>query len=140
MVNAQNTKISMDIAQIPDTNQVSGSNNLWSYHKMGTINGVPVRQQDKNLNIDTQKDLLNAFQLDNQIVVWTGWLSPQHPQDMKVYQNIKQLEAQNKCIILEHQLQYSNIKDAFLVLMTYANIQFKLNTRYSFYKQDLIHE
>lgn len=140
MTNAQNTKISMDIAQIPDTNQVPGSTNLWSYHKMGTINGVPVRQQDKHLNIDTQKALLDAFQLDNQIIVWSGWLSPQYPQDMKVYQDIKQLEAQNKCIILEHQLQYSSTKDAFLVLLTYTNIQFKLNNRYSFYKQDLIHE
>ena len=140
MINAENTRISLDPVQYPEDNIASGSNALWSYHKLGTINGVPVRQEDRNLNIDKQADLASAFQLSNQLIVWSGWLSPDYPQDLKTYQNIKQLEAQNKCIILQHQLQYSGSKDAYLALITYTNIQFRLNNRYSFYKQDLIHE
>lgn len=126
--------------QFPQVQQTTTNGILWSYHKQGTINGIPVREQDKDLNITTQAQLNNAFQLNQSIVVWTGWLSPQYPQDLQKYQHIKQLEADNKCIILEHQKQYSSSKNAYLVLLTYANIEFVLNDRYSFYKQDLIND
>lgn len=139
MSGADDAKIFMAVQDFPAP-PVTGSNALWCYHKKGTIGGVPVSQKDKDLNISTQKQLVDAFQLNSQINVWTGWLSPQFPQDLIKYKEIKQAEADNKCLIIEHQLQYSAAKDAYLVLVTYANLQFQLNDRYSFYKQDLIHE
>ena len=138
MTGASDTQISTIDFQTP---QASGLNhNLWSYHKNGTINGVPVNQSDKGLNITSQSQLSNAFQLAQDIQVWSGWLAPQYPQQLKQYQEIKQREAQNKCIILDQKLQFSSTKDAYLALLTYANIQFVLDNRYDFYKQDLINE
>lgn len=139
MISADNTQIFTFVNQNPQPYQ-PGSNNLWNYHKQGTINGVPVRQADKGLNIDTQKQLANAFDLNSQIQVWSGWLSPDYPQNLIKYKEIKQLEVENKCLIIDQQMQYSTAKDAYLILITYANLQFQLNDRYSFYKQDLIHE
>lgn len=138
MYSAQNTLLpDQPFAGELQQPKVNTYDNLWNYHKLGCINNIKVRQEDKYLNIDTQQQLYRAFQPKGTVVVWTGWISPDHLQDVKAYQNIKQKQANGECFIQQHQLQYCSSNNAFLAIVTYTEVQFALKDRYSFYKQDL---
>lgn len=109
---------------------------LWQYKNNNTIMGVPVIQQSRNLTFAKQQDLLQAMQPINQIQVFTGYLSPQHKQDVQQYKNIKQLVAQGAAAILSQDKQFIPDKNAFMYIVVYSKYSYKLNQRYNFYKQD----
>lgn len=137
-VSAQQAFLTTDISNQPIT--VNKDQLLWQYHSKGTIAGIKVNQKDLDLNIDRQDQLLDAFQMDQDLMVWSGWLSPQHKQHLKQYQQIKRKQLAGQYQILDQNKQYSMNKDAYLAVIVYAKVEFKLNDRYSFYRQDIIHE
>lgn len=109
---------------------------LWQYMKLGTVDGVPVKQQDKGLLFASDQQLVQAMQHDQQVNTWSGWLSPDREQDLKIYNDIKQGQISGDIRIINQDKQFSPQKNAFLVVVTYSKLHLKLNPRYDFYKQD----
>ena len=110
---------------------------LWQYQNKSTILGIPVQEDSKALAFESQTDMLQALQATNNILVWSGYLSPQNKQTSAEYREIKQKIADGVAILISQDKQFVPQKAAFLCYLVYNELSYKLNDRYSFYKQEL---
>lgn len=110
---------------------------LWQYQNKSTILGIPVQEDSKALAFESQTDMLQALQATNNILVWSGYLSPQDKQTSAEYREIKQKIADGVAILISQDKQFVPQKAAFLCYLVYNELSYKLNDRYSFYKQEL---
>lgn len=136
---ADQTALAADInieQKFTDTN-IPAADILWEYNNKDTVLGIPVQQQSKKLPFDTQDNLFQALQTDNNINIWSGYLSPQFTQDMQVYKNIRQKIADGTAYLISQDKQFVPQKKAFLCVLVYNQLSYKLNQRYNFYKQEL---
>lgn len=136
---ADQTALAADInieQKFTDTN-IPAADILWEYNNKDTVLGIPVQQQSKKLPFDTQDNLFQALQTDNNIKIWSGYLSPQFTQDMQVYKNIRQKIADGTAYLISQDKQFVPQKKAFLCVLVYNQLSYKLNQRYNFYKQEL---
>lgn len=138
-VSPENTALAqqLDLLQVQTKPNMSNSQLLWQYNKQKHVLGVPVQQDSSKLPFNTQQQMLAALQLVNDIQYWTGYLSPQYPQDCKAYTEIKQKLADGSSVLVSQDKQFIADKNAFLCFLVYNNLSYRLNERYNFYKQEL---
>lgn len=138
-VNPENTALAQQLDMLQGQPKVSipSSQLLWQYTKQKHVLGVPVQQDSLKLPFSSQQQMLTALQLVNDIQYWTGYLSPQYPQDCKAYTQIKQKLADGGSVLVSQDKQFIPDKNAFLCFLVYNNLSYRLNERYNFYKQEL---
>lgn len=113
------------------------SDALWQYQKKHTVLGISVQQQSRELPFSSQQQLFQALQIKNNVKVWTGYISPQFQTQNQQYRDIKQKIADGNAIIVSQDRQFVPDKKAFLCILVYNQLEYKLNQRYDFYKQEI---
>lgn len=113
------------------------SNVLWQYQKKHTVLGIGVQQQSRKLPFSSQQQLFQALQIKNNVKVWAGYIAPQFQAQNQQYRDIKQKIADGNAIIVSQDRQFVPDKKAFLCVLVYNQLEYKLNQRYDFYKQEI---
>lgn len=139
-ISASQTKLAqgLDLLDPKQTSvNIPQSDILWQYQNKNTILGIPVEEDSRNLAFDSQNNMLQALQSTNKILVWSGYLSPENKQTSTEYREIKQKIADGVAVLISQDKQFVPQKAAFLCYLVYNELSYKLNERYSFYKQEL---
>lgn len=139
-ISASQTKLAqgLDLLDPKQTSvNIPQSDILWQYQNKNTILGIPVEEDSRNLAFDSQNNMLQALQSTNKILVWSGYLSPENKQTSAEYREIKQKIADGVAVLISQDKQFVPQKAAFLCYLVYNELSYKLNERYSFYKQEL---
>lgn len=137
---ADQTKLAqgLDLLEVRQTSMnIPQADILWQYQNKNTVLGVPVEEDSRDLAFDSQNNMLQALQATNNVLVWSGYLSPQNKQTSAEYREIKQKIADGVAILISQDKQFVPQKAAFLCYLVYNELSYKLNDRYSFYKQEL---
>lgn len=138
---AEQTALADDLKLTPESflQPISGkaSDALWQYQKKHTVFGVDVQQQSRKLPFSSQQQMLQALQIQNNVKVWTGYIAPQLQEQNQQYRAIKQKIADGTAIMVSQDRQFVPDKKAFLCFLVYNQLEYKLNQRYDFYKQEI---
>ena len=108
---------------------------LWAYRNEGKINGVVVRESDRNLNVERDDQLQQAFQLHNIPHSEVFWMSPDDPEAIEKYNQLLQRVYDGTAIIVDEQKQYDTAKGKFMVWIRWDEICYELNPRHSYLKE-----
>lgn len=111
-------------------------NMMWEYQKLGRINGVPVKESDKHLKLDSADRLIDAFQLDRRPVSLVFHLAPDNEDDAKKYNDILDGVHDGSLEIIDEIRQFDQDKGWFVVWIRYNELQYVLNPRYSWLRED----
>ena len=110
----------------------TATNPLWEYHELGTINGVQVNPDARNLNIDTLDKLLVALQLQYRPKVFVCWISPDDEAGMAAYTALLDRVSRLEIVIDEETRQYDPGKSAYMVFVRYSEISYGLHPRFNY--------
>lgn len=110
-------------------------NALWFYHKEGTINGVPVAEEDRDLPITSDAQLMSAFELDKKTRSVLLWLGPHEKESNECYNKILELQDKGAAVINEETKQYDPAKCLFIVWVKYTQFKYKLHPRYNYLRE-----
>lgn len=108
---------------------------LWAYRNEGKINGIVVRESDRDLNVERDDQLQQAFQLHNVPHSEVFWLSPDDTDSLEKYNNLLQRVYDGTAIIVDEQKQYDTAKGKFMVWIRWDEVCYELNPRYSYLKE-----
>ena len=103
---------------------------LYEYRKLGTIDGIPVRPEDRNLSFSDEDELRSAMQLRRRERVFLEWLSPDSGKDK--YEELLEKVNSGSVMVEDHTLQYDAAKSAFLALVRYCEVEYALSPRFEF--------
>lgn len=110
-------------------------NPLWFYHKEGTINGVPVADEDRDLPILSDAQLMSAFELNRTSKSVVLWLSPHEKEYNELYNRILAMQDKGAAVVTEETKQYDQTKSMFMVWVKYTELKYKLHPRYNYLKE-----
>jgi ribosomal protein L25 (general stress protein Ctc) len=108
---------------------------LWAYRNEGKINGVVVRESDRNLNVERDDQLQQAFQPHNVPHSEVFWLSPDDTESIEKYNQLLQRVYDGTAIIVDEQKQYDTAKGKFMVWIRWDEVWYELNPRHSYLKE-----
>lgn len=109
---------------------------LWSYQRLGKINGVPVRECDRGLKISTQSLLTDAFVLDRKPHSYVFYVKPEDNESLALYNDILDKVHEGTVEIIDELRQFSSSKEAFLVWIRYNELLYVLNERYNWLHEE----
>lgn len=110
-------------------------NPLWFYHKEGTITGIPVADEDKDLPIVSDAQLMSAFELQRTTRSVLLWLGPNEKEANECYNKILEMQDKGSAIINEETKQYDPSKGMFIVWVKYTKLKYKLHPRYNYLRE-----
>lgn len=139
MVSAQDTQLAS--TPVEEQTQSSGIVNVgnltWEYHNLGKINGIPVAAADMNLAVDRDDLIDAAFTLKGTPRSKIFWMSPDNEDSIKVYDELLERQANGEIRIMEELKQYDTTKSAFLVWVRYDEVEWELNPRFAYLREEL---
>lgn len=117
----------------PDVYTDDRSALLWEYHNEGTLNGVKVREEDRNLPVDTEDMLQAAFELNRTPRSVVLLITPDT--GAAEYEALLQRQSRGEIMIVGEDKQYSATKDGFVVWIRYEEIEYRLHPRFKHLKE-----
>jgi hypothetical protein len=132
------------LAELPtgeDPMQSPGITNVgnltWEYHNLGTINGIPIADADQNLAIDRDDLVDAAFTLKGTPRSKVFWMSPDNEDSIKLYDELLERQSKGEIRIMEELKQYDTNKSAFMVWVRYDEVEWQLNPRFAYLREEL---
>lgn len=124
--------------QTPEVDELSvgaALNALWFYHKEGTINGVPVADEDRDLPILSDAQLMSAFELKRASKSVLLWMAPYEKESNEQYNALLKMQDSGAAVITEETKQYDHTKNMFMVWVKYTVLKYKLHPRYNYLRE-----
>lgn len=123
--------------QQPQASTVTAdANPLWDYTQTGRINGVPVKESDQGLPVDSVDLLSAAFEMEATPRLFTAWISPDHPEGVKAYEALLEMAGNNEVVLGEETRQYDAQHSAFLVMLRYSEVCYRLHRRFDYLREE----
>lgn len=112
---------------------------LLTYRRQGTVDGVPVQDNARQLLVRSQQQLRKALRIQQQLYTFLQWISPDTPQQIRLqYDTIQQKALKGQYSIIQQIKQYDPAKSAFIVFVKYAKLTYTLNPRFEHLLQSSI--
>lgn len=132
---------SIDLPVYPEEGvESSGKNDtgslLWEYHKLNTINGIPVDSGATGLKIDDESVLIEAFALKRTPKIEMLSLGLDNAEGLARYNEVLDMAYAGKAAILDETRNYDPEKHCYVVLLRYDLISFALNPRFDYLKTE----
>lgn len=116
---------------------VAGSGEaLWSYRHENRINGVLVQECDRDLAVENEEMLSQAFRIHSVPKSMIFWMSPDDPESIEKYNELLNMVSDGRAIIVNEEKQYDQSKGKFLVWIRYDEICYELHPRFDFLKEE----
>lgn len=109
---------------------------LWSYLNEGTINGVPVAEDDRGLKIDRDDMLAAAFVLCRKPKSLLLWLSPDGGDGNAAYSDLLDRAASGMVDIVEELRQWDAAGSRFALWVRYDEIEYRLHPRFAYLREE----
>lgn len=137
-ISAQNAEFNTQILFTEQNNTVSVdmSEAMWRYKNLNKIGDCPVEQQAQNLPLDSIDKIQRALVLQTTVKTWTGYLSPKEEdkQSVQQYNKIQQGLIDGSLSFIDQQKHFCSDLGKIMILITYGQLQYKLNQRYKYLK------
>ena len=117
-----------------DKNTVTAYNGdvLFAYREENKINGVVVNEADRDLPVERDDQIQQAFRLHH--VPHSEIL--RLPADNEKYNQLLQDVYDGKAIIVDEQKQFDAAKGEFIVWIRWDSVCYELSPRYAYLKED----
>jgi len=109
---------------------------LWSYRNENKINGITVKEEDRDLFIERDDQLPERFRPHYIPHSKIFWLSPDDVEQNAEYEKLLQDVYDGKAIIRDEQKHYDDAKAKFMVLLRYDEVCYELHPRYAYLKEE----
>lgn len=117
---------------------ITNTGNLtWEYQNLGTLNGMPVAEADKNLAVDRDDLIDAAFTLKCTPRSKVFWMSPDNEDSIELYDELLRRQENKEIRIMEELKQYDTTKSAFMVWVRYDEVEWQLNPRFAYMREEL---
>lgn len=122
--------------QRPEGIVASNGDALWDYRNENRINGVIVRESDRDLAVENDEMLAKAFRIHAVPKSLIFWMSPEDEESIKKYDDLLKMVSDGRAIIVNEEKQYDQSKGKFMVWIRYDEICYELHPRFSFLKEE----
>lgn len=109
---------------------------MWEYLHLGTLDGFPVAEDALHLQVESQDMLMAALKPVMTPMSEILVLTPDDSKGLDRYNEIRQMEAEKKIVVTNETAQYDNAKSGYVVWIKYAHVEYHLEPRYSFLRED----
>ena len=144
-VSAEDARVfSNDVAAGYDTEEEREitplGNDLWTYRKEGTINGIAVVDADKDLPITKESYLRTAFELKSIPKSFIFWMAPDEEKAIADYNELLAKVYRGEVMIVDEIKQYDATKGKFMVWIRYNEVKYALHERFNSLREELSYD
>lgn len=111
-------------------------NLLWEYQKEGRIGGVPVEDDCKGLDVNTDEMLQAVFMLKSRPRLLLETLLPGKPESRTAYDELMEKVYNGEARIVDETRQYDQNLGGYVVWVRYDEITYALHPRFKYLKDE----